>query len=120
METLTLFQHATEFDTYSKGSIIFNEGDEGDTMYVIKDGEIEILVDDKVVETAGPGSIFGEMAIVEKSNRSATARAKTDCEVVPIDEKRFTFLVQNTPFFAIHVMRILAYRLRRMNEQLTN
>ena len=119
METLTLFQHATEFDTYTAGSTIFNAGEEGEIMYVVKNGEIEIIVEDTVVETAGPGSIFGEMAIVEKSIRSATAKAKTDCEVVPVDEKRFTFLVQNTPFFAIHVMRILANRLRNMNEQIS-
>lgn len=119
METLTLFQHSTEFDTYPSGSVIFSSGDEGEIMYVVKSGEVEIIVEDTVVETAGPGSIFGEMAIVEKSSRSATARAKTDCEVVPVDEKRFTFLIQNTPFFAIHVMRILANRLRNMNEQLS-
>jgi CRP-like cAMP-binding protein len=62
----------------------------------------------------GEDEIFGEMALVDKSVRSGTARAKTNCKVVPIDEKQFEFLVQQTPLFAIKVMRVMAERLRRV------
>ncbi len=117
MDTLKLFQHSTDFDSFSKGDFIFQTGDEADKMYVVKEGEVEIVVNDTVVEVAGPGIIFGEMAIVDSNPRSASARAKTDCNVVGVDEKRFNFLVQNTPFFAIHVMRVLADRIRKMNKQ---
>ena len=117
MDTLKLFQHSTDFDSFAEGDYIFQKGDEADKMYVVKEGEIEILVDDTVVEVAKPGVIFGEMAIVDNNPRSASARAKTDCSVVGVDEKRFNFLVQNTPFFAIHVMRVLASRIRKMNTQ---
>jgi CRP-like cAMP-binding protein len=82
-------------------------------MYVIRSGEIEIERDGKVVETLLPGGIFGEMALIDGSSRAATARAKTSCEVAPITEKSFLFLVHETPFFAIAVMRTLAERLRR-------
>jgi CRP/FNR family cyclic AMP-dependent transcriptional regulator len=82
-------------------------------MYVIRSGEIEIERDGKVVETLLPGGIFGEMALIDGSPRAATARAKTSCEVAPITEKSFLFLVHETPFFAIAVMRTLADRLRR-------
>ncbi len=68
----------------------------------------------------GPGAIFGEMVLVDNSPRSATAIARTDCRVVPISEKRFQFLIQETPYFAIQVMQIMATRLRRMNEQAAN
>jgi CRP-like cAMP-binding protein len=68
------------------------------------------------METLGPGGIFGEMALIDGTVRSATVRAKTDCEVAPINEKTFLFLVHETPFFAIAVMRALAGRLRHMNE----
>lgn len=55
------------------------------------------------------------MALIDASTRSATAVARSDRELIPVDEKPFTFLVQQTPFFAIHVMRVLADRLRQAN-----
>lgn len=89
------------------------QGDKGDKMYVIRSGEVEIERDGKVVEKLTDGDIFGEMALIDGSPRAATARAKTTCEVAPITEKTFLFLVHETPFFAIAVMRTLAERLRR-------
>jgi CRP/FNR family cyclic AMP-dependent transcriptional regulator len=101
---------------YAAGDVIFAEGDKGDTMYVVRTGEVTIEHSGRVMETLGGGGIFGEMALIDGSARSATARAKTDCEVAPINEKTFLFLVHETPFFAIAVMRTLADRLRRMVE----
>lgn len=98
---------------FALGDIIFAEGDKGDKMYVVRAGEVEIERDGKVVETLSSGGIFGEMALIDGSPRAATARAKTACEVAPITEKSFLFLVHETPFFAIAVMRTLAERLRR-------
>ena len=60
--------------------------------------------------------IFGEMALIDDSPRSATAVALTDVTLAPIKENQFLFLVQNTPFFALSVMRVLARRLRRQNK----
>ena len=97
---------------FASGDIIFAEGDKGDKMYVVRAGEVEIERDGKVVETLSSGGIFGEMALIDGSPRAATARAKTD-EIAPITEKSFLFLVHETPFFAIAVMRTLAERLRR-------
>lgn len=98
---------------FAPGEVIFAKGDKGDKMYVIRSGEIEIERDGKIVETLSPGGIFGEMALIDGSPRAATARAKSTCEVAPITEKSFLFLVHETPFFAIAVMRALAERLRR-------
>jgi len=84
-------------------------------MYILKEGEVDILVHDKIVETIGPGEILGEMALIDQNPRSATAVARTNCQLVSIDEKRFTFLVQQTPYFAIEVMRVMARRLRQMD-----
>ena len=92
---------------FKAGEVVFAEGDEGDKMYVIRSGH--------VVETLAPGGIFGEMALIDGSPRAATARAKTACDVAPITEKSFLFLVHETPFFAIAVMRTLAERLRRQH-----
>jgi CRP-like cAMP-binding protein len=89
--------------TFKPGEVIFAEGDKGDKMYVIRSGE----------DVLSHGGIFGEMALIDGSPRAATARAATPCEVAPITEKSFLFLVHETPFFAIAVMRTLAERLRR-------
>jgi CRP-like cAMP-binding protein len=99
--------------TFAPGEVIFAAGDKGDNMYVIRSGEVDIEMDGKVVETLSSGGIFGEMALIDGSPRAATARAKTACEVAPLTEKTFLFLVHETPFFAISVMRTLADRLRR-------
>jgi CRP/FNR family transcriptional regulator, cyclic AMP receptor protein len=101
---------------YAAGDVIFAEGDKGDAMYVVRTGEVAIERHGHVMETLGGGGIFGEMALIDGSPRSATVRARTDCEVAPINEKSFLFLVHETPFFAIAVMRTLADRLRRMDE----
>jgi CRP-like cAMP-binding protein len=101
---------------YAAGDVIFAEGDKGDAMFVVRTGEVAIERGSRVMETLGGGGVFGEMALIDGSPRSATVRAKTDCEVAPINEKTFLFLVHETPFFAIAVMRTLADRLRRMDE----
>jgi len=98
---------------YAAGDVIFAKGDKGDAMYVVRTGEVAIERDGRVMETLSGGGIFGEMALIDGSPRSATALAKTDAEVAPINEKSFLFLVHETPFFAIAVMRTLAERLRR-------
>ena len=99
--------------TFKPGETIFSEGDRGDQMYVIRKGEVEIERDGKIVETLTAGGIFGEMALIDGSPRAASARAKTVCELAPITEKTFFFMVHETPFFALTVMRTLAERLRR-------
>jgi len=99
--------------TYRSGEVIFAEGDKGEHMYVVRSGDVEIEQNGRVIETLSGGGIFGEMALIDGSPRSATARAKTACELAPINEKSFLFLVHETPFFAIAVMRTMADRLRR-------
>jgi CRP-like cAMP-binding protein len=98
---------------FTAGETIFSEGEKGDRMYMVRSGEVEIERKGKVVEVLAAGGIFGEMALIDGSPRAATARAKTNCEVAPITEKSFLFLVHETPYFAIAVMRALAERLRR-------
>jgi hypothetical protein len=87
-------------------------------MFVVVDGRVDLLVKGHLVEELGPGGVLGEMALIDSVPRSASAVAKTDCKLVAIDQKRFTFLVQQTPHFALQIMRVIADRLRRMNEKL--
>jgi CRP-like cAMP-binding protein len=98
------------------GQALFREGEEGHMMYVLTTGNAEVIVNNRVVETLRHGSVVGEMGIVSPGPRSASVIATSDCEFVAIDEKRFQFLVQQTPFFATQVMRVLAERLRAVNQ----
>ncbi len=114
---INLFRNANDFKAYPAGTVIFQQGDPGDFMYVVKEGTVDLKLGDRVLETVEVGGVFGEMALIDNEARSASATAKTDCQLVPIDGKKFRFLIQQTPFFAQHVIRILAQRLRNMNKQ---
>ncbi|HEX2448498.1 MAG TPA: cyclic nucleotide-binding domain-containing protein [Methyloceanibacter sp.] len=98
---------------FSAGEVIFREGDKADTMYVIRSGEVVIERAGQVFASLTSGAIFGEMALIDNSPRSATARAKTNCELTVIGQETFLFLIHETPFFAMAVMRTLVDRLRR-------
>jgi CRP/FNR family cyclic AMP-dependent transcriptional regulator len=113
--TIDLFRNETEFDTFPAGSTIFTEGEDAEKMYVVLEGEIALHVKGRLVITLGPGEVFGEMALIDSAPRIATATAVSDAKVVPINEKRFKFLVQQTPNFALLMLRVLTERLRRMN-----
>ncbi len=116
MKIPNIFESQTQPQTFTAGSIIFQEGQPGDAMYIVKQGEIELRVHGKTVEVVGPDGFFGEMAVIDGSQRSATAIAKTDCVLTPITAKRFEFMIHEIPFFAVEVMKGLARRLRSFNE----
>jgi CRP-like cAMP-binding protein len=111
--TIGLFRNATSFETYAAGQTVFANGEPGRFMYVVKEGEVDVLIEGNLVETVGPGGLLGEVALIDSGPRSGTAIARSECQLVPIDAKRFTFLIQQTPQFALQVMRIMAERLRR-------
>ena len=119
MATVDLFHSEdTELVAFPAGQKIFLEGDPGDLMYVVRDGQVDLHVKGQLVDALGPGGVLGEMALIEHAPRTATATAKTDCTLVPIPEKRFMFMVQQTPHFALQIMRVIAERLRRMDARL--
>ncbi len=101
---------------YAAGETIFREGDKGDEFFVVKRGRVEIRLGNRLLETLGENEIFGEMALIDDSPRTATVIAATDATVAPITEKQYLFLVRHTPFFALKVMRVLAQRLRTQNK----
>ena len=112
MSTFRMFLNQ-ETRSCAKGDIIFQKGDPADRMFIIAEGEVEIAIGEQVVEVLGPEMIFGEMALVTHEPRSGTARARTDCRLIEIPERRFLFLTQQTPNFSLDVMRVIAERLRR-------
>src|SRR5436190_1982542 len=102
----------------ARGQVVCAEGDPPDCMYVVKSGGLRIRSGGVVYEDVGPGGIVGEMALVERyPARSATVYALTDCELVAVDEARFSSLVAEAPHFALRVMQILSRRLRAMDRR---
>lgn len=110
---LPLFDNEENTVSFTAGQTIFEIGDEGREMYVVLDGQVDVVVDNQVLETIEPGGIFGELALLNSTPRSASIIARSDCRVLPINEQRFYSLVQEFPFFSLHVMNIMAERLRR-------
>jgi len=102
--------------TFNAGETIFKEGDPATELYVIQSGRVEIRLGNRLLDTLSERSIFGEMALIDAAPRSATAVAASDVTLIPVGEKQFLFLVSQTPFFALNVMRVLARRLRAMNQ----
>jgi CRP-like cAMP-binding protein len=115
MNPAELFRREEGALSIAAGDFLFREGESGDKMYVLLEGSAEIKVGDLTVERAGPGALVGELALIDNSPRAASVVAKTPCRLAQIDQRRFHFLVQQTPHFATHVMKILADRLRHMN-----
>ncbi len=100
---------------YKAGEVIFREGDPAEEMFVVKTGTVEIRLGNRLLDTLSERSIFGEMALIDRGPRSATAVAMIDSTLVPIAEKQFLLMVSRTPYFALNVMRVLVQRLRTSN-----
>lgn len=115
---ISLFKSDTEAEKFPACQAVFREGERGDFMFAVVKGAVDIIIGGKVVETVEEGGVFGEMALVEDEPRVASAVVKADAELVRIDRKRFLFLVEQTPYFSLQLMAIIAERLRRMNKML--
>jgi CRP-like cAMP-binding protein len=115
MMILSLFRNADTRE-FASGEKIFSAGEEGKVMYVVTEGEVDIRVGQVIAETVTSGGIFGEMALIDRHVRSADAIARTQCRLVEVDQRRFQFLVSETPYFALEVMGIMAKRLRHAND----
>jgi CRP-like cAMP-binding protein len=97
---------------YERGKIIMVAGQTGALMYVVLDGRVSITIRGAVVERVGPGGVFGEMALVDQSPRSANAVAETDCSLLAINRNVFLNLVKSDPTFGISLLSSMAERVR--------
>ena len=98
------------------GETIFKEGEPAKELYVIKSGQVDIQLGNRLLATLEANDIFGEMALIDSTPRSATATAKTDAAVIPISRKDFLELVSHAPTFALDIMGMMARRLRAANK----
>jgi CRP-like cAMP-binding protein len=113
MKLPEVFYQPDQVREFQPGELIFEAGTPGEEMFLVQTGEVDIQIGGRVVETVGPEHFFGELALIDDGPRSATAVARTPCRLVALNQRRFAFLVDEMPFFAINVMKVMADRLRR-------
>jgi CRP/FNR family cyclic AMP-dependent transcriptional regulator len=106
---------------YEDGDVIVHQGEAGDFLYVIEDGTVEIVVEHDgttaVLRTAGPGELFGEMAIFEHRPRSATVRARGMARVLTIDKRNFLRRISEDPTLAFRIIETMAHRVRELSDE---
>lgn len=105
--------------SYMPGEIIVAQGDVGDCMFVIQEGEAEVLREDNgvsmVIDTMKPGDLFGEMAILEHTVRSSTVRALSVVRALTIDRRTFLRRIQEDPSLAMSVLDVMCRRVRQLD-----
>lgn len=110
---ISLFAKAPDIKLFKAGEVVFEVGTVGQVMYGVIEGEVDMVVKGEVFETIEAGDVFGEGALVQNPPlRASTAVAKTDCKLAAVDQTHFKFLVQETPLFALEVIRSMSTRLR--------
>ena len=111
------------------GDIVIEEGDVGDSLYIIKDGSVRILkntLEDEmytvIILKANENVFFGELALIDKDERSASVMAETDCELLVLSRDKFAKLAEKDPYFGYKVMltiaKIISTRLRKANKDI--
>lgn len=115
MLMLDLFNDWEDQVDYKKKAVIFQEQEPADCMYVVLSGEVEILLKNEPLGAELPGGIIGEMAMINANHRSATAVALRNTTLARINRDQFREIISKSPDFALHVMAVLANRLRVAN-----
>ena len=107
---------------YQPGEVIFHKGDTGDCMFVIQDGQVEVLAEFEGQEVrlavCEAGEVIGEMAIFEHQAHSATVRALGKARVLTIDEKTFLRYVHQDPSLAYQLLKMMSNRVRRLDTEI--
>ena len=116
MNPADLFSHEANPVRLAAGETLFRAGDAPDGMFILLEGGLDVIVAGKVVEQSVRGAILGELALIDPSPRGATVVATAPAALAKLDSPRFQRLIQQNPFFAMHVMKVLADRIRHMNQ----
>ncbi|MBL1175357.1 cyclic nucleotide-binding domain-containing protein [Pantanalinema sp. GBBB05] len=114
-EVVAIFQSSPEIQTFAAGEVIFTQGEPGEDMYGILEGEIEQYINGQLIETLKTGDIFGVGALIQPDRLRVTkAIAKTNCKLASMNQRHFLFAIQETPTFALEVLRSYYDRLRAL------
>jgi CRP-like cAMP-binding protein len=107
---------------YREGDIIVRQGEMGNCMYVIQEGEVEVLFRDGAKEVClavlGEGDFFGEMGLFEQEVRSASVRALKDVRALTVDKRTFLRKVHEDPSLAFNILQRMSHRVRELNAAL--
>jgi CRP/FNR family transcriptional regulator len=107
---------------YQNGEIITRQGDVGDNMFVIQEGQVEVILEKDGEETllrvAQLGEFMGEMAVFDREVRSATLRALGEVRVLTIDKKNFLKRIHEDPSLAFRVVQTMSRRVRELGDEL--
>ena len=112
MDFLEIFDNSEDLVTFKAGENIIEEGQEGDCLYVLIEGEASISLKGQELGTIHSGEIIGEMALIQEEKRSATVTAKTDCRLALINKASFSALLKHVPDFSMHLLQVMADRLK--------
>ena len=124
---LTMLADLFSIRSFSDGEIVFNEGDVGDSMYVIAVGELDILRKNPageyhVIATLVAPQFFGEMSLIDKEYRSASVRAKTATTILQLSNENLHIFAKNYrngfTWVVVNIARVLSIRLRETNRRL--
>jgi CRP-like cAMP-binding protein len=104
-------------ETFADGEMIFHEGEVGNCMYVIQEGQVEVFVgsgDDEIsLNILAPGAFFGEMAVFDRNVRSASVRALGPVRILMVDKKNLMRRVHEDPALAFRLVETMSHRIRR-------
>ncbi len=118
-DILTMLAQAnTPLIRFDAGEKIFYEGDAGDCLFVVASGRVHVITYGDFLEDVEAVGVFGELALVDRGPRAASALAMTDTALFKIDRDHFKRLVQQNPDFALDVLAALAGRFRRITKSL--
>jgi hypothetical protein len=115
---LVALAEALKEERYGAGDFIYAEGDEGNGLYFVVEGEVEISKGDRLLERLGPWGFFGELSSLDGVPRSASARARESVQLLRLDRENLLELMEDTPALGIGLSQFLSLRVRALREQL--
>ena len=120
MNILEMFGDWEDVEEHEAKTVIFNECEPADVMYIILSGDVELTLHGEPLGAEGEGGIVGEMAMINSATRSATATALTPVRLARLTQEQFRELIDENTGFSLHVMAVLANRLRAVNQYITS
>ena len=106
---------------FTDGEMIIREGDAGECMYVVQAGQAEVFIgsgkDEVQLDILGPGAFFGEMAVFERTVRSASVRALGETRVITVDKKNLMRRIHEDPALAFRLVETMSHRVRNLTER---
>lgn len=114
--------HAALGRFYEDGEVVVRQGDVGDSLYVVQDGEVEIVIEEGgtevVLRMARRHEVLGEMALFERQPRSATIRARGRARILTLDKQNFLRRINEDPSLAFRLIETMSHRVRELNHEI--